>query len=309
MITTCVLVAENPAVGRLLAMAHEVSEETIVIVAGPRSLADTVAGQAGCKVHWIASATEPVVEALAPAVIDLVVSSGARVVLAVDAPSERTLLGQVAAKLGATCLVGVSGFTLEEENAVITRTAFNGVVERQEVVSMPVALVVADEGEFASSGVGTLIEVTTQATYPITLVSQECATTDTVDLGGAKTVVGVGRGFKEEADLDLAEAIAVELGAGMACSRPVAEGMGWLPRDRYLGVSGRTIAPDLYIAVGISGQIQHMVGARSAGTIVAINSDPHAPIFNECDLGVVGDLYQVLPALKQALKRRDHVGD
>ncbi len=91
------------------------------------------------------------------------------------------------------------------------------------------------------------------------------------------------------------------LGAELACSRPIAEGVKWLPTERYVGVSGATIKPDLYLAVGISGQIQHMVGVSGAKTIVAINKDKNAPIFGQADLGVIGDLYQVVPALIDAL--------
>lgn len=83
----------------------------------------------------------------------------------------------------------------------------------------------------------------------------------------------------------------------------MAEGVGWLPKDSYVGVSGQTVKPDLYVAVGVSGQLQHMAGVREARTIVAINNDEHAPIFAHADYGVVGDLYEVLPALVTALGR------
>lgn len=122
-----------------------------------------------------------------------------------------------------------------------------------------------------------------------------------MNLASATRVVGVGRGFGAEADLDLARAVAAKLGAELACSRPIAEGVGWMPAERYVGVSGATIAPDLYLAVGISGQVQHLVGVRGAKVVVAINKDKNAPIFAHADLGVVGDLYEVLPALVAAL--------
>ena len=92
------------------------------------------------------------------------------------------------------------------------------------------------------------------------------------------------------------------MGGELACSRPLAEGVDWLPKERYIGISGQHIAPELYVAVGISGQLQHMVGVRDAGVIVAVNSDKNAPVFGQCDYGVVGDLYQVVPALTAALK-------
>ena len=90
--------------------------------------------------------------------------------------------------------------------------------------------------------------------------------------------------------------------AEVACSRPLAEGLNWLGKDRYIGISGQHIAPQLYFAIGISGQLQHMAGVRGAETIVAINSDPEAPVFKDADYGLVGDLYEIVPAITGALK-------
>ncbi|NKY12470.1 electron transfer flavoprotein subunit alpha/FixB family protein, partial [Cellulomonas hominis] len=122
------------------------------------------------------------------------------------------------------------------------------------------------------------------------------------DLRAARRVVTVGRGLKAREDLALVDALADALGAATACTRPLAEGVGFFPKDRYVGVSGRTVSPDLYLALGVSGQVQHMVGARGSRTVVAVNSDPEAPIFREADYAVVGDLYQVVPALTEALR-------
>ena len=99
----------------------------------------------------------------------------------------------------------------------------------------------------------------------------------------------------------VAAGVAKAIGAELACSRPIAEGVGWLPKSRYLGVSGAVIQPDVYLALGISGQVQHMVGVNGATTIVAINKDKSAPIFTHCDLGLVADLSEVLPTLADQL--------
>jgi electron transfer flavoprotein alpha subunit len=122
-----------------------------------------------------------------------------------------------------------------------------------------------------------------------------------VDLAGAKRVVAIGRGLAKEEDLPLVRAFADALKAGLGCSRPIAETEGWLPRSQYIGVSGLTLKPDVYVAVGISGQMQHMVGVSRAKTIVAINKDKTAPVFKQADIGLVGDLYAVLPELTAAL--------
>jgi len=122
-----------------------------------------------------------------------------------------------------------------------------------------------------------------------------------VDLTKAEVIVSVGRGIKEKDKLPIVEELAKALGAELAASRPVCDD-GWLPMDRQIGSSGQTVAPKLYVAVGISGAIQHIVGMKSSRVVVAINKDERAPIFDLADYGVVGDLFEVVPALTAAIK-------
>lgn len=121
-----------------------------------------------------------------------------------------------------------------------------------------------------------------------------------IDLGQAERIVSVGRGIKAQEHLPLAQDLARALGAELAASRPICDA-GWLPMDRQIGSSGQTVAPRLYLALGISGAIQHLVGMKGARTIVAINKDADAPIFEVADYGIVGDLFEVVPALIAAL--------
>jgi electron transfer flavoprotein alpha subunit len=123
----------------------------------------------------------------------------------------------------------------------------------------------------------------------------------TVDLSQADRIVAVGRGIRGPEQLDHVRALAESLGAEIAASRPVCDA-GWLPMDRQIGSSGQTVAPRLYVAIGISGAIQHIVGMKGAKTVVAINKDPDAPIFEVADYGIVGDLFEVVPAMVAALK-------
>jgi electron transfer flavoprotein alpha subunit len=117
-----------------------------------------------------------------------------------------------------------------------------------------------------------------------------------VDLGPAERIVAIGRGIKNKESLGLAEHLASALAAELAASRPVCDA-GWLPMERQVGSSGQTVAPKLYFALGISGAIQHLVGMKGSRTIVAVNKDPDAPIFEVADLGIVGDLFEVVPAV------------
>ena len=123
----------------------------------------------------------------------------------------------------------------------------------------------------------------------------------TVDLSSAQRIVGVGRGIKDAQNLPIVQELAAALGAELAASRPICDN-GWLPMERQVGSSGQTVAPKLYLAVGISGAIQHLVGMKGSQCIVAINKDPDAPIFEVADYGIVGDLFDVVPALTEALK-------
>ena len=123
----------------------------------------------------------------------------------------------------------------------------------------------------------------------------------TVDLGSAPLIVAVGRGIKEAENLPIVQELASALGAEIAASRPICDN-GWLPMERQVGSSGQTVSPKLYVAVGISGAIQHLVGMKGSQCIVAINKDAEAPIFEVADYGIVGDLFEVVPALTEALK-------
>jgi electron transfer flavoprotein alpha subunit len=123
-----------------------------------------------------------------------------------------------------------------------------------------------------------------------------------VDLGQAERIVAVGRGIRSQENIAIAEKLARAIGAEVAASRPICDN-GWLPMERQIGSSGQTVAPKLYVALGISGAIQHLVGMKGARTIVAINKDADAPIFEVADYGIVGDLFEIVPALTSELEK------
>ena len=123
-----------------------------------------------------------------------------------------------------------------------------------------------------------------------------------VDLGAADLIVAVGRGIKEADNIPLVQQLADAMGAELAASRPICDA-GWLPMERQVGSSGQTVGPKMYMAVGISGAIQHLVGMKGSRVIVAINKDPNAPIFEVADYGIVGDLFQVVPELIEEFKK------
>ena len=123
-----------------------------------------------------------------------------------------------------------------------------------------------------------------------------------VDLSQAERIVSVGRGIKSQENIAIAERLAKAMGAEVAASRPICDN-GWLPMERQIGSSGQTVAPKLYVALGVSGAIQHLVGMKGSRTIVAINKDAEAPIFEVADYGIVGDLFEIVPALTAELEK------
>lgn len=300
MTTTC-LVTTDPAVGRLLEIARALGGPVVAVVAGPRAVADAVAAGGPDRVVWLGEPGDAPAAAFAAAAADAVAAAGATVVLAADRPADRVLAGAAAARLDAPALAGVAAVEPDPAGVRLTRAVLGGVAAEELLASGPV-VVVTDGGDAPVPGAPAAVEEAPATPAAVRVVESRPAAATGPDLRAARRVVSVGRGLKAREDLALVDALADALGAATACTRPLAEGVGFFPKDRYVGVSGRTVSPDLYLALGVSGQVQHMVGARGSRTVVAVNSDPDAPIFREADYAVVGDLYQVVPALTEALR-------
>lgn len=292
------IVAHDPAAGNALAgSARALGDQVNAVSVGAGALP-----AADLTLVIEAGGPQVLPEAYAGPVAELLRSRGAKLVLLDAGAQSRLLAGQVAAQLGVSP-VTVTGIT-PGEPLVVTRMAFGGLATATEEISSEVAVLVVTPGVLPASdaaGAGAAETVPAEPAPGLTLVETRAKAGGTVNLAAAKRVVGVGRGFAAEADLELARELSAKLGAELACSRPLAEGVDWMPAERYLGVSGATIKPDLYLAIGISGQVQHMVGVNNAKVIVAVNKDKNAAIFSHADFGVVGDLYQVLPELTKNL--------
>lgn len=217
----------------------------------------------------------------------------------------------MASILGAKLNAGVS----TEVNEVIVndgveckKMMYGGLAASVEKINSKIAIIVVNSGAFAP----------TKANFPsdkearelefiepksaIKCIKKLPKTASSVDLNKAKRIVAIGRGIAKEEDIAIARELCEIIGAELGCSRPIAEGEKWMEHERYIGISSVMPKPDIYISVGISGQIQHMVGVKDAGKIIVINKDKNAPIFDYADFGIVGDLYKVIPLLISALK-------
>lgn len=236
-------------------------------------------------------------EAAAPAVAAAVDAAPGDVVLAPNQPAERVYAGVVAAHLNAPLLVGLK--QLSDGSATLSR--YGGL--SHETVSFDTAVAIVDGGAELDSGETPEAEAVAGDVYVATVSAKDTSDTVTTNISAATRVVGCGRGFAEREDLQLAHDLAEAIGGEVGCTRPLAEGVNWMERNSYIGVSGHVIAPELYIAVGLSGQIHHTAGVLDSGTIVAINDDELASIFEIADYGIVGDLYEVLPKLTEALRK------
>ncbi len=297
-----IVVGDQPTIGNLVTVARSLGGPVGAVVAGPRSVAEIVARSGVDKVVWCSAPDDVPAEANAPAVADAVAADPPRVVLAGRNPGERVLLGAAAARLKAAVLTGARSVTIDGDDVVVVNAVFGDIAEETVAVSGPVALLLDGGSVPPAEDTSAPIEDVSAPPLGMKVIETRTHGFDEVDLNAAHRVIGIGRGLKAKEDLALIEELARAVGAEIACTRPVAEGLNWMGKDRYIGSSGARIAPQVYIAIGVSGQLQHMVGVTGAETIVAINTDPNAAIFKETDYGLIGDLYQLVPAITAALK-------
>ena len=297
---TWIVVAGDPGVRNLVATARELGGQVRAVVIGTRQVADTLAASGVDEVIWIEQAAGVPIEAYACAVPELVRATPG-VLISGRRPAERVVLGAAAAALHAPVITGASTVSIEDDEVLVTHSAFGGISEQTIAVAGPVALIL-DGGGLPPAGEP--VAVSRQDAAPrtgVAVAQRIISTADRVDLGSATRVIGVGRGLRQQADLALIENLAKALKAEIGCTRPLAEGLDWLPRDRYIGISGQHIAPRLYLAVGLSGQLQHLDGVRGAEVVVSVNNDPRAPICEQADYVLVTDLYEFVPALAAEL--------
>ena len=283
------------------------------LCAGARTIADSV--------QLVALADAACVTGVADEVLKVAVPAGAMIESAVDtvaaaldaqAPEAiflestaaiKVIAGRIAARKGTAVITDAIKVNADCTAEIMY---FGGVGHRTVKPVAAPAMFTVSSAAFADAPAATGTDAVTELAWvepaaALTVKAAEQLPAADVDLTAAKRIVGVGRGIAAEADLAMVRDLCGKMGAELGCSRPVAEAEGWLPREAYIGVSGVITNPDVYMALGISGQMQHMVGVSNAKTIFAVNKDKNAPVFQQADYGIVGDIYDIVPKLVEML--------
>ena len=298
-----IIIADDIPSGSLSAIAGSLGGRVTAVVAGSRERAEAVSVSGADALVWYASDDATPAEAWAAVIAEAAAEAKPRVVLAANAPAARVITGAIAARLGAAITSSVMAVSLEEDRVVVKRSVAEGrAVEGLDTDGFFAGLIIEgwDEAE-PSSAAAEITAANVEPADNLKIVSTYVDTGSGVDLTSADRVVGVGIGIGAKEKIALVEELAASLHGELACSLPLCDNYRWFEHSRVVGSSTQRISPRLYLAVGISGQYQHMMGVGGARTIVAINNDPEAPIFGKCTYGIVGDLNAVVPVLTAAL--------
>jgi electron transfer flavoprotein alpha subunit len=295
----------------LLSKAKAIGAETAVVAIGS-NIESLIPGlvSAGSDTQYVAD--DPGLELFsagpyASCVVDAAKQFGANLIWFGFSESGKAVAPRVAAQLDAACATEITDVMLQEDQIEVTRPAItNKVMQRVKVNSEQLVAVVRAGAFEATEGItGTENVVKLSPPAPdLKAVIKELLSdaSGDIDLADADIVVSVGRGAKDQAGIDLVKELANDLKAGFGSSRAMVDG-GFMPHGKQVGQTGKIVAPTLYMAFGISGAIQHLAGMNGSKVILAVNKDPEAPIFNTADYGIVGDLFEVVPILREEIKK------
>ena len=304
----------NTASWEAIVAAQQTSQQVQVAVAGV-SLAPVAAELATAEIEAVLTVEHPALESYTPdgfvtAFADVVTGTQPDLVFLPHTYQTREFAPKLAARLGRALITDCIAVKQRDDRLAFVRPMFQGKFVADVAPTGPAP-------HFASFQIGAFRPDAVTRSASAADIRAVATTLDAglirqtveppfqeakqaVDLTQAERIVAVGRGIKAQEHIALVETLATALGAEIAASRPICDS-GWLPMDRQVGSSGQTVSPKLYLALGISGAIQHLVGMKGSRTIVAINKDTEAPIFEVADFGIVGDLFDVVPALISAL--------
>ena len=291
----------------LMAGASTLGEKVVALFVGTDADAQTAISLGADSVFVFAPQDAVSFPEYAASMAQVIRENGTEGLVMLPASKNAKCLGaKLAARLDTALCNDIDSINLEGGSVTVRHMVYGGMAFGTEKFTAPLAIVTVGSGVFEAStpdaarkgeiAAAAFVAPAKAITRTNVLPKQSAS----VDLGKAKRVISVGRGLQAKDDLALIEKLAKSIGAEVGCSRPIAEAEHWLESERYIGVSGVMLKNDVFFSIGVSGQIQHMVGANSCKTIISINKDKNAPVFKFADYGIVGDLYKIVPKLIEA---------
>lgn len=267
--------------------------------------ADRLAAAGAQSVHEVAGAPSPDPHAVAQLLRSVVQEVAPSLVLVGSTKRGREVAGRLAGALDLPAVTGATALRWGSDGVRIDRETLSGnAVAVEHLPHLPAIVAVVPGSTSAPAIPVPSPERHSHVATPTAPLTERVEVRPKpggqLEIEKAERIVTIGRGLKEKGDLALIEALARSLRAEVGCTRPLAAEAGWLTDDHWIGLTGHRVRPKLYVAIGVSGAVQHLVGMRSAQVVVAINKDPNAPIFAQADYRIVGDLYQIVPALTKA---------
>ena len=300
------VVSDNNAVlPEFCAGAKTLAEHVTAVIFGNEEAAKDVANCGADKIIYCPVDENGAPEDYAAAIANTVKASPEAVVFVNNTIRGKVLAGKISVLLDTAVLSAVNEFSAQDDALVCRRMVYGGTAMRKEKFTKAYGVVTLSNGIFeveaGESAAAEICQIEGAPSASVKRVSRNEKKEGGVNLVAAKRIVDVGRGLAKEEDLEMCRALAKALDGEVGCSRPVAENNKWMPKSSYLGITGVTVKPELLVAVGLSGQVQHIGGINKSKVIVAINKDKAAPIFKNADFGLVGDMYKIIPALIEKL--------
>lgn len=308
------LFSENVTLAcELLAGARSLAEggRVVAVAIGDRDLASEYVAHGADHVYLFPSDAAVPIESYATQIASLIAAQAERPRLLLVGATNRgkTLAAMLAAALETGCSTEVKDIEIDPDGVpLVSRLVYGGAgVSKETCTASPYVLSVPPRSYAPlprdEARQGEIVTVETDGGFPLRVVEMQPRVIDAVDVSAANTVVCIGRGLAKAEDLPIMQELADALGGVLGCTRPISEDFHWMPKERYIGLSGKKVSAKLYVVAGSSGQIQHIAGAQDSRVILAINSDKNAPVFRVVDYGIIGDLYAVVPALTTAVRQ------
>ncbi|MBY6276043.1 electron transfer flavoprotein subunit alpha/FixB family protein [Symbiobacterium thermophilum] len=292
----------------LISKAATIGGNVTVFVKGDRAVAEECFSFGAHRVKLMPRPGNTIWERYATSICSYVEQERPELILVGATRRGKTLAAYMAGLLDCPYISEAKKLEVNGNTITASRTIYGGLAEKSleisgQTVIVSIAANTFDKVKVDMPANGEITEIMFSESKGLLLVAMKEKEVSSVNLNESDVVIGVGRGFGNKENLKLAEEVAELLGGELGCTRPVAEDLHWLPEERYIGISGAVIKPNLYLCAGISGQIQHVYGIRDAKMIVAIDKNENAPIFKVADYYIVGDLLEVLPEIISALKQ------